>query len=178
MLRATKIKRLRSLVSLVLAVGCFSIHASASRANVSLPEDNGMLYRYSEASYPLNIYIRPLDIAISGGGEIELGAEVPITSWMSGGIALRHFRGLGVRLQTELYFTNQVFNDSWVLNVHYTAANISGPGILAGYRFFWAEYGQSGINLGILAGPSSEGDSGEYYDRSPIIFRVDFGVVF
>jgi hypothetical protein len=212
----------RTIFCAVILCGVFSV--ANVQAIKSQSQDNGILYRYSNKE--INLYLRPLNIAFSQGNEVDIGVDYPIHQRFTIGAAFRYKRnevntsvdpyiygdfvgygtGIGTRIQTEYYITDDVFNDSWVVNVNYSLHSVSivaepgsnrivsdraslqgGFGLLAGYRYFWSNYGQTGLNLGLLGGFGSEGavtieSTQDGYliqgvvPKTPVL-RIDLGII-
>ncbi len=100
------------------------------------------------------------------------------------------------RFQAEIYTRGEAFRDSYVVQIKYTAnqikaidswgdvvsASANGFGTLAGWRWFWTDPGQLGMNAGILGGLSRYAiteDGGS--SRTGLIvyeLRAEFGYAF
>lgn len=144
----------------------------ANVEQVSYPDEE------SERRRKFNIYCSPVDLVLSRLSDIDLGVDYKIAEFITGGIGYRNKSGTGsglvyelplgsglsaFRVQSELYTSGHAYKSSFVVQLKYTWYSLTrnssvlpysfqGPGALLGWRWFWTDPGESGLNVSLLAG--------------------------
>lgn len=153
----------------------------------------------------VNVFIQPLDMILTGLQDITLSADVRVARFVTLGADYRTSTGksslieyfasntplTGIRVRGDVYLNGRAFTSSFVAQLNYQflsikrtsvsgseeALDISGPGVMLGWKWFWTDPGESGLNLGLLlgAGSLSGKNSTEYLDKVLLDVRVEFG---
>lgn len=153
----------------------------------------------------VNVFIQPLDLILTGLQDVTLSADVRVARFVTLGADYRTSTGksslieyfasntplTGIRVRGDVYLNGRAFTSSFVAQLNYQflsikrtsvsgseeALDISGPGVMLGWKWFWTDPGESGLNLGLLlgAGSLSGKNSTEYLDKVLLDVRVEFG---
>lgn len=153
----------------------------------------------------VSVFIHPLDLILTGLQDVTLSADVRVARFVTLGADYRTSTGksslieyfasntplTGIRVRGDVYLNGRAFTSSFVAQLNYQflsikrtsvsgseeALDISGPGVMLGWKWFWTDPGESGLNLGLLlgAGSLSGKNSTEYLDKVLLDVRVEFG---
>jgi hypothetical protein len=128
-----------------------------------------------------NIFIQPLDIVASKFQDLTFSFDVRVARFVTVGFDYRTIAGStedallylpkgnslrGMRLRADAYLNGRAFTTSFVAQFNYSfyrlqetvyqgieeTTSVSGPGVMFGWRWFWSEPGESGLNVGLLLG--------------------------
>lgn len=128
-----------------------------------------------------NIFIQPIDLVISKLHDVTFSFDVRVARFVTLGFDYRTVTGStedaliylpkgkslnGMRLRADAYLNGRAFTTSFVAQFNYSfyrltetsypgydeTSTVSGPGVLFGWRWFWSEPGESGLNVGLLLG--------------------------
>lgn len=159
----------------------------------------------------LNAYCSPVDIVLSGFSDIDLGLDYKVAEFMTVGIGYRGKSGTSsgiiaeipqgtslraFRIQADLYTAGTAFKSSFAVQLKHTwntftdardiytsTYSMNGFGALIGWRWFWTDPGEIGLNVSILGGGSrltvtEVGGSGAVVEGVVPELRIDLGYVF
>jgi len=129
-----------------------------------------------------NAYCSPVEIVLSGFSDIDFGLDYKIAEFMTVGIGYRSKSGTSsgliaeipqgtslsaFRIQAEAYTAGSAFKSSFVVQLKHTwntfsdqrtaytsSYALNGLGALVGWRWFWTDPGEIGLNVSLLAGGS------------------------
>ena len=156
-----------------------------------------------------NIFIQPLDLVISKLHDVTFSFDIRVARFVTVGLDYRTITGStgnavttlpegtsinGARLRADAYLNGRAFTSSFVAQLNYTFYNlkrlnyfgdeeslgISGPGIMFGWRWFWTDPGESGLNVGLLLGAYTlSGENTTQTVNSALLDgRLEFGFAF
>lgn len=156
----------------------------------------------------INVIAHPLDLILTGLQDITLSADVRVARFLTLGVDYRISTGesllleyfasntplTGFRIRGDAYLNGRAFTSSVVAQLNYQflsitrtsisgnteALEIAGPGVMLGWRWFWTDPGESGLNLGLMAGAGalSGENSNERLDKVLLDLRVELGIAF
>lgn len=156
----------------------------------------------------VNVFVHPLDLILTGLQDVTLSADVRVARFLTLGVDYRTSTGksllleyyasntplTGVRLRGDAYLNGRAFTSSVVAQLNYQflsiqrksisgkteVLEIAGPGVMLGWKWFWTDPGESGLNLGMMAGAGAlRGEnSTERLDKVLLDVRVELGLAF
>lgn len=165
-------------------------------------ESGSRLSRGSEAvsSKTANVFIHPLQLAVSSFNIITLSVDYKVAKFVTVGLDYVSQSGptslgpdytasnSGGSIRADVYLNGRALTSSFVAQLNYYLLNINtiyrgesvgtetsnGPGVMFGWRWFWSDPGESGLNVGLLLGASNLSNESEPTPK----LRVEFGYAF
>lgn len=156
----------------------------------------------------VNVFVHPLELVLSDFKTITLSCDFRVARFVTLGAdylsmtlptggstaGLDNTGSLrGGRLRADAYLNGRAFTSSFVAQLNYNiytigyenfnrpeSVGVSGPGVMFGWRWFWGDPGESGLNVGLMLGAYIlRGESGTKSVSSIIPDgRLEFGIAF
>lgn len=156
-----------------------------------------------------NIFIQPIDLVVSKLHDVTFSVDVRVARFVTVGLDYRSITGStsnavtalpegasinGARLRADAYLNGKAFTSSFVAQFNYSFYNlkrenyfgeleslgVSGPGVMFGWKWFWTDPGESGLNIGLMLGAYSlSGENATQTVNSALLDgRIEFGFAF
>jgi hypothetical protein len=156
-----------------------------------------------------NVFIQPIDLVVSKLHDVTFSLDVRVARFVTVGADYRSITGStsnavtalpegtsinGARLRADAYLNGRAFTSSFVAQLNYSfyslkresyfgeveSFGVSGPGVMFGWKWFWTDPGESGLNVGLMLGAYNlSGENATQTVNSTLLDgRIELGFAF